>query len=136
MVVVTTIVALLRERTVASISEVMEALGTACRKLAAVPCRSSYSHGGDYFTLDELADYDEHGLWFCSEERLSVYGTLVATAEALVDAAEAGYFADELGGIVGVETQNVLRKLSAVGRVVREKQGGRFLYCSKDPARK
>ena len=64
-----TVVALLRRQTVASLPDVIAALGprvsrrTAFRKLRDLHARTSYSHRGGYYTLDELADFDEHGLW-------------------------------------------------------------------------
>ena len=130
-----TVIALLRERTVATLAEIMLAFGTAsrrtvCRKLAAAGCRSSYSHGAQYYTLDELAAYDEHGLWSHGEIRFSVAGTLLATATALVERSPAGLFARELGQLVRVDVQNALRKLVRSGRLERERLHGRFLYCS------
>ena len=91
-----TVVALLRKQTVASLTDVMAAFGprvsrrTAFRKLKDLHARTSYSHRGGYYTLDELADFDEHGLWTFAGVRFSRAGTLVATAEAFVNHAEAG----------------------------------------------
>ena len=69
-----TIVALLRHQTIASLAEVMAALGagasrrTAFRKLKDIDARTSYSHRGAYYTLDELAHlgYRHHS---CSDAR-------------------------------------------------------------------
>ena len=99
-------------------------------------CRSSYSHRGGFHTLDELADYDGHGLWSFGDVRFSAAGTLLVTAEAIVSASEAGHSAEELGRVVGVEAKDALRKLSADGRLGREKFGGRFVYCSRDRSRR
>ena len=63
-----TVVALLRKQTVVSLTDVMAAFGprvsrrTAFRKLKDLDAHTSYSHRGGYYTLDELADFDEHGL--------------------------------------------------------------------------
>ncbi len=97
-----TISALLRKQTIATLSEVMTALGpgasrrTAFRKLKDLDARTSYSHRGGYYTLDALADFDEHGLWSFAGVRFSRAGTLVATAESFVNHAPAGHFVDEL----------------------------------------
>ena len=55
---------LFRQQTVATLAEVMTALGTgarrtAFRKLKEIPYRASYSHRGRYYTLDELIDGPE-----------------------------------------------------------------------------
>ena len=135
-----TIAALLREQTVASLHDVMAALGpgvsrrTAFRKLKDLDARTSYSHRGGYYTLDELADFDEHGLWAFAGVRFSRAGTLVATAEEFVNRAETGHFVDELDNLLGVGTQDALRKLVGDGRLTRHKLAGQFLYCTADHA--
>ena len=76
-----TVLALLRMQTVASLPDVLVALGprvsrrTAFRKLQDLDARTSYSHRGGYYTLDELADFDERGLWSFAGVRFSRAGT-------------------------------------------------------------
>ena len=114
-----TIIALLRNQTIASLAEVMAALGagasrrTAFRKLNDIDARTSYSHRGGYYTLDELTHFDERGRWSLAGIRFSRAGTLIATAESFVNDAEAGHFVDELDNLLGVGTQDALRCDSA-----------------------
>ena len=135
-----TVLVLLRKQTVASLPDVMAALGprvsrrTAFRKLKDLDARTSYSHRGGYYTLDELADFDARGLWSFAGVRFSRAGTLIATAEAFVNHAEAGHFVDELDNLLGVGTQDALRKLVGDERLTRHKLAGQFLYCTADPA--
>ncbi len=122
------ILALLRKQTIASLPEVMAALGTrarrtAFRKLKDLAARTSYSHRGRYYTLDELADFDELGLWAFGGVRFSRAGTLVATAESFVDQAQAGHFGEELDTLLHVGAQDALRKLVRDGRLTRHKLG-------------
>ena len=130
------IIDLLRNQTIASLAEVSAALGpgasrrTAFRKLKDLDARTSYSHRGGYYTLDQLAAFDERGLWSFAGVRFSRAGTLVATAESFVNHAEAGHFVDELDNLLGVGTQDALRKLVAHGRLSRHKLAGQFLYCA------
>ena len=129
------IVTLLRNQTVASLPEIMQALGTPShrttfRKIALAGCRSSYSHSGQYYTLDELASYDDNGLWSHQQVRFSRAGSLLATLEALIAGAPAGHFASELTKLVGVDTYNALRKLIVANRLSRHPFDGRYLYCS------
>ena len=133
-----TIIALLRNQTVATLPEVMAALGprasrrTAFRKLKDLAARTSYSHRGGFYTLDELADFDPRGLWSFAGVRFSRLGTLIATAESFVRHAEAGHLVDELDNLLGVGTQDALRKLVGDGRLTRHKLAGQFLYCAAD----
>ena len=135
------LVSLLRDQTVATLSELMAALGTqsrrtAFRKLKDVLHRTSYTHRGGYYTLDELADFDERGLWSFGAVRFSAAGTLLATAASTVRRSEAGLFGEEADNLLHVGTQDALRKLVRDGRLTREKLNGRFLYCAADPARR
>jgi len=129
--------ALLREQKVATMAQLKAALGTnvkrtVFRKLRELSYRSSYSHCGRYYTLDEIAQFDELGLWSCQEICFSIYGTLLATAAATVEVAEHGCFVDELDNILRVGTKDALRKLVCDERLVREHIAGRFLYCAAD----
>ena len=119
----------------------MVALGTrarrtAFRKLKQLPYRSGYSHRGRYYTLDELIEFDDHGLWSFHEVRFSAAGTLLATTAALVSAAPAGQFSEELDNLLQVGTQDALRKLVQERKLTRQKLAGQFLYCAPDRTRK
>ena len=133
-----TLITLLRKQTIASLPEVIAALGarasrrTAFRKLKDLAARTSYSHRGGYYTLDELVDFDERGLWSFAGVRFSRIGTLIATAESFVSHAEAGHFGEELDNLLHVGTQDALRKLVRDGRLTRHQLTGQFLYCAVD----
>lgn len=112
--------------TIATLAELKKALGTdvdstVFRKLGELAYRSSYSHRGSYYTLDELAGFDEHGLWSVGTVRFSNFGTLVSTVEAVVEASEAGYYASELENVVHVGVKAPLVKLVRDGRLLRER---------------
>jgi len=130
---------LLKRRKIARMDELKDALGakadiTVFRKLNELVCYSSYSHRGSYYTLDEIANFDERGLWQCRSIYFSQHGTLVATTEAFVNQSEAGYFVDEFLPILHVNPKDALRKLVQQDRVWREKVAGRYLYCSRKRA--
>ena len=97
----------LREQKIATLGQLAATLGpaverTVFRKLRELASRSSYSHRGRYYTLDNVADFDEDGLWSYESVWFSVHGTLLATAEAIVDACALGRFVDELDNAVHV----------------------------------
>jgi hypothetical protein len=114
---------------------ILEVLGkptrmTAFRKLAALGYRASYSHGGRYYTLDEIANFDAHGLWRFDDARFSMHGCLLDTVEHLVNTSSEGCYARELHALVEVGVHNALAKLYQGGRLNREQLGGEFLYIS------
>ncbi|HUJ65915.1 MAG TPA: hypothetical protein VLX59_10280 [Acidimicrobiales bacterium] len=129
------LIALLRQAKIATMEDLKEALGTSAdstvfRKLAGLEYRSSYSHRGRYYTLDEIARFDQLGLWSFRQVWFSRFGTLVSTVEAVVAASEAGYDAAELEELLHVEAKQAVLKLVRSGRLSREEVAGRYLYLS------
>lgn len=131
---------LLRKQKTATMAELMGALGTSgrrtvFRKLKQLHYRTSYSHRGRYYTLDDVAVFDERGLWAHGGVRYSIHGTLLATAAAMVEAAEVGLFVEELDNRLHVGARDALLKLVRDGCLTRKKVDGRHLYCSADADR-
>jgi len=132
-----TLAKLLRKRKIATIAELMAALGsdsrqTVFRKLRELGYRTSYSHRGSFYTLDEVAAFDKRGLWSHRDVRFSVHGTLMSTGAALVVASDSGYFTEELDNLLHVSTKDALRKLVEDARLSRERVAGQYLYCADD----
>jgi hypothetical protein len=128
---------LLRKQKIATPGELMQALGsngrrTVFRKLRELAYRTSYSHRGRYYTLDELAQFDEQGVWAYRDVWFSVHGTLLSTCASMVNSAECGHYVEELDNLLHVGTKDALRKLATDGRVSRERLAGRFLYCTAE----
>jgi hypothetical protein len=135
------LVRLLHEQKVATMPQLKASLGTSVtytvlRKLAPLGYRTSYSHGGTFYTLDAIAEYDKVGLWFHRDIRFSRYGTLVDTAEVLVTQSPAGYQVPELEAVVQVAAKDALRQLAQAGRLFRREWAGRYLYCALDRTRR
>jgi len=129
---------LFKRRGVLSMPELKAALGTdvdmtVFRKLKELSYRTSYSHGGRYYTIEEVAKFDERGLWCRRGVRFSVHGTLLATLEVLVSQSAVAVLATDLRDQLQVEVKETLLRLAQSGRVHREKAGRRYLYCSIDP---
>ena len=129
------LVVLLRHDRIATIEELKSALGTdvaitVYRKLKELSYHTSYSHRGRYYTLDEVARFDDKGLWSHRDVRFSKYGNLMATAEAFVKQSEAGYYSGELEHVLHVGVKGPLLKLSRQGRITRKRVSGLYLYCA------
>ena len=84
---------------------------TAFRKLAALNYRGSYSHGGRYYTLNEIAEYDALGLWSFDEVHFSERGSLLDSIEHLVNSSLEGCFARELQVLLHVRVHNPLARV-------------------------
>jgi hypothetical protein len=135
------LVTVLRRERIATMDQLKAALGTSVdmtvfRKLRTIPYRTSYSHRGRYYALDEVMRFDERGLWTYRDVHFSRFGSLVDTSERFVVDAERGLFASELAQVVGVDVEDPLLMLVRDERLARQKLGGAYLYCSRDPARR
>ena len=131
--------ALLRAQTIATMPELKAALGTdvdvtVFRKLRELAYHSSYSHRGQYYTLDEIARFDTMGLWSFRSVWFSKHATLLRTCEVLVTDSEAGYATDELEHVLHVGVKDPLRKLAGEARLFREPVSGRFVHFAADRA--
>lgn len=128
---------LLLHNQIATLEQLKLALGTRVdvtvfRKLQPLDYLTSYSHRGRYYTLREIARFDQHGLWSQADVWFSQFGTLLATAEALVNGSPRGYFADELARALHVEVQDALHQLTQQSRVTRQMVSGQYLYTATD----
>ena len=133
------LVKLFKTKKIAKLPELKRALGTTAdmtvfRKLKEIGYRTSYSHRGKYYALEGNMDYDTNGLWTFESARFSKHGTLLDTACAFVDEADAGFFPGELDNVLNVGVKEALLKLFRQERVSRARTFGRYLYCSKDSA--
>ena len=129
---------LLRSKT-ATLDELKQALGTTVdvtvfRKLKPLDYLTSYSHRGRYYTLREIARFDDHGLWSQADVWFSQYGTLLATAESFVNRSPRGFFADELARALHVEVQDALHQLVQQRRITRQIVSGLYLYTASERA--
>jgi hypothetical protein len=128
----------LRRNRIATLPQLKKLLGTEAditifRKLKELSYRTSYSHRGSFYTLDEIAAFDERGLWSFDSVWFSRHGTLVATAEICVTQAPAGYFASELESILHVPVKEPLLRLVEQDRIARQTVSGLYLYCASNP---
>ena len=128
---------LLLRNKIATLDELKQALGTSVdvtvfRKLKPLDYLTSYSHRGRYYTLREIARFDDKGLWSQAAVWFSQFGTLLATAETFVNGSPRGYFADELARALHVNVQDALHQLAQQRRVTRHIVSGLYLYTAID----
>src|SRR2546428_2438180 len=128
---------LLLRNQIVTLDEMKQALGTPVditvfRKLKPLDYLTSYSHRGRYYTLREIARFDEHGLWSQADVWFSRFGTLLATAEVFVNRSPRGHFADELARTLHVAVQDALHQLTQQRRVAREVVSGLYLSTATD----
>ena len=128
----------LRRHKIADLPELKRTLGTETaltvfRKLKQLGYLVSYTHRGRFYTLPEIAHFDDRGLWSHEGVWFSRHGTLLATVEVFVHQSPQGYYAHELADALHVEVQQPLRQLVAQQRLARSEVEGQFLYTAVEP---
>jgi hypothetical protein len=125
----------LRRHKIADLAELKKVLGTdtpltVFRKLKQLDYLASYTHRGRFYTLTEIARFDDRGLWSHEAVWFSRYGTLRATVEAFVNRSSNGYYASELADELHAEVHEPLRHLVQERRLSRMEIEGQFLYTA------
>jgi len=123
----------LKKQKIATISDLSKVLGsevrmTTFRKLKELSYLSSYSHGGKYYTLREIANFNETGLWNVKGVRFAEQGTLLETAKQRIHVSKNGCSSMELESKLGVPVKDSLLLLQRRGEVSREKWDGIYIY--------
>ena len=129
----------LRRHKIADLPELKRVLGTLTdltvfRKLKPLDPLTSYTHRGRFYTLKEIVEFDERGLWSHRAVWFSRRGTLLDTVEALVKGSVRGCRARELADILHAEVHEPLRHLVEQQRLSRAEVDGEFLYTAAEPA--
>lgn len=128
---------LILKQKITTMPEMKAALGTPIdatifRKLKELSYLRSYSHRGKYYTLPQVARFNEQGLWFYRNVHFSRQGSLLNTIEYFVQHSMAGYFEQELENQLQVGVRTAVLKLLKDNTIWRQKVSGRYLYCSSN----
>lgn len=127
----------LQKHKIATLAELKQTLGssatmTVFRKLRVLDYRTSFSHRGKYYTLADIPQFDEQGLWSYRAVWFSRDGNLLATAQRFVEEANAGLTASELRALLQVEVKEPLLHLYHQRRIDREKIDDVYVYLSRE----
>lgn len=102
------------------------------RRLKETGYFSSYTHTGRYYTLADIPQFDDHGLWFYQGIGFSKVGTLKATILDLVNKAPPGLTHVELNNLLRVRVHNTLLFLVRECLIGRERIYRAYLYVNAE----
>ncbi|MBI4868999.1 MAG: hypothetical protein HY816_18825 [Candidatus Wallbacteria bacterium] len=105
------------------------------RRLGELGYLSSYNENGRFYTLEEIPEFDAHGLWEYQGVFFSRHGALNVTIAHLVEEADSGYTHGELVAVLHVRVHNMLLELVKRAQIARELLGGLFVYVSAESRR-
>lgn len=105
---------------------------TAWRILSDHGYLSSYNFNARYYTLIDIPEFDDNGLWSFRKVCFSRYGSLTKTTIELIKKSKAGLSAGELENLLKVTVKPSLLRLYREGKISREKVDTVFIYFSAD----
>jgi hypothetical protein len=131
------LIELFDKKIVVVLEEMQKALHAASRAtvfrcLTQVGYQRSYNRNGQYYTRDDPARYDTHGLFSYKKIHFSRHGNLSETVALFIRESEAGRTQRELQELLRVRVQTVVLTMIRTGKVAREKIDGQFLYLHPD----
>lgn len=113
--------------------ELQSSVRTIRRRLQVWGALASFNHNSRFYTLPDLPQFDEQGLWFHREIGFSSHGHLPQTIVALVLQSPGGLSAAELGQRLRLDPRSFLWQFHQHPSLQREKVQGAYVYFAADP---
>lgn len=121
--------------TIQDISQALDYSGRSVQRLLKkLGYYSSFTHNGKWYTLEQIPEFDENGLWFYQGIGFSKLRDLAATINYLVDNSAKGLTASELSGILSSSCPPILNKMYKARKINRVKATRNFVYISINSA--
>lgn len=122
---------------VVDINDLYKSLDTTSRMsvfrcLRSIEYRSSYTHAGRYYTLEDIPRFDSHGIWFHQGRGFSSFGTLRTTIIKIVNTSTCGMTHSQLHHLLRIRVQDTLLSLVQSEKIGRQQIQGKYLYISID----
>jgi hypothetical protein len=100
------------------------------RDFSKVDYISSYSHGGQFYTLKLTPKFDSYGLWHYRDIGFSKHGNLKKTLIHFIESSQAGMKHGELNDRLRISVFNTLLNLVVARKIKRTQLGRSYLYVS------
>jgi hypothetical protein len=95
---------------------------------------TSINQNGRYYTLPQIPDFDDNGLWRYESVLFSMHGNLKKTIIELIRRSPAGLSAVDVATLLEIPSNSsYFSQIKRATGVKREKHHGRFIYFSEAP---
>jgi len=131
---------LFKEHSILTLKQLQESVGrsrrTLFRELSKLTYLSSYTHAGQFYTLESIAQFNSDGLWFFQGVGFSQHRTLKVTLIHKIHSSQVGYIQKELSHLLRIRVHDSLRILVQSEKIQRQLLSNNvFLYLSVDEQR-
>lgn len=128
---------LIEKEKVFTLKQLVSALGcsprTAQTRIKQWNAHTSYNMNGKYYTLPEIPEFDDNGIWRYRKAAFSRHGNMKQTIIYLITTSFAGLNGRQLGDILGLDPRSFLHHFRQVPGIQREKHCGVYVYFSDEP---
>lgn len=109
---------------------------TVRRRLKKWDAFTSINQNGRYYTLPEIPEFDENGLWKYQSALFSKHGNLRQTIIELVRKSQKGLSAADISQTIEIpSSSSYFSRIKNSDGIKREKHHGRFFYFADSPAK-
>ena len=126
-----------RHKKVFTLAELLQSLQTSIRtvrrRLKTWQALASFNCNSRFYTLPDVPQFDEQGLWFHRAIGFSRHGHLPQTIAALVQRSPAGLTAAELGQQLRLDPRSFLWQFHQHPALQRQKYAGHYVYFAATP---
>jgi len=105
---------------------------TILRRLKEHGYYTSYNMNGKYYTIPEIAAFDEHGFWKYGDVYFNKFEGLREIMKRMIESSEMGSAVDELNKTLNVNCGSHVMKFVREGVIARRKYGSFYVYFSTD----
>ncbi len=109
---------------------------TVVRAMAKYGYYSSFNKNSSYYTLIDIPEFDDQGLWFYNDIGFSKHKNIDLTIISLVENSLEGYTEKDLNNILRTKTGDVLRRLYRQNRLNKMKIARKIVYLSSNNEQK
>jgi len=130
------ILRIFRSKKVLTIGQIAEhlkkSIPTARNRLKQWNAITSYNKNGRYYTLPDIPNFDNYGLWGYKKIHFSRYGNLKRTLIHVVENSSTGLDGTTIGKLLGLDPRSFLSHYTVSSILRRKKISGKFIYFSSE----
>jgi len=105
------------------------------RDISYIHAITSYTHQGQFITLEDIPAYDNYGIWFYRGIGFTKYGTSLELIKYLINSSKGGLTKENIEEILRIKISQQIQTLLKRHILYRVKVGNKYLYLPETLAR-
>lgn len=105
------------------------------RDVGALHAITSYTHQGRFITFEDIAKFDDRGIWFYKGIGFTRYENSLELIRELISASKGGITREQLEDILRIQIGQQIQTLLRRDELYRVKVGKKYIYLSEELAK-